>query len=60
MTEQVPVGHTPDRGLTITLSTPLRDVSYFLNMAMQIDDRRTHEADLLRHYLDVKDARATS
>ena len=22
MTEQVPVGHTPDRGLTITLSTP--------------------------------------
>ena len=48
-----------DWGL-ITLSTPLRDVSYFLNMAMAIEDRREHEEDLLRHYLDVKNASATT
>src|SRR4030095_5993470 len=48
-----------DWGL-ITLSTPLRDVSYFLNMAMQPEDRRKHEADLLRHYLEVKDVSGTT
>jgi aminoglycoside phosphotransferase (APT) family kinase protein len=48
-----------DWGL-ITLSTPLRDVSYFINMAMSIEDRRAHEVDLLRHYLDVKDASKTT
>ena len=35
----------------INVSTPMRDVSYFLNMAMSIDDRRLHDRDLLRHYL---------
>ncbi|HUP72335.1 MAG TPA: phosphotransferase [Acidimicrobiales bacterium] len=36
----------------INVSTPMRDVSYFLNMAMSIEDRRRHERDLLRHYLE--------
>ena len=40
----------------INVSTPMRDVSYFLNMAMGIEDRRTHERDLLRHYLDRRSA----
>lgn len=38
----------------IMLSTPIRDVSYFLTMAMDVEDRRTHERDLLRHYLDAR------
>jgi aminoglycoside phosphotransferase (APT) family kinase protein len=38
----------------IMLSTPLRDVSYFLTMAMNVDDRRAHEHDLLRHYLGAR------
>jgi aminoglycoside phosphotransferase (APT) family kinase protein len=37
----------------INVSTPMRDVSYFLNMSMSIDDRRAHERDLIRHYLSV-------
>ena len=41
----------------INVSTPLRDVSYFLIMALSIEDRRHHERDLLRHYLDVRAAR---
>ena len=40
----------------IHLDQPLRDVSYLLQMAMQPDDRRAHEHDLLRHYLDVRTA----
>ncbi len=40
----------------INVTTPLRDASYFVNMAMQIEDRRTHEQDLLRHYLDARRA----
>ncbi len=36
----------------ICLSTPLRDVSYFLQMAMQPGDRRASEKHLIRHYLD--------
>jgi aminoglycoside phosphotransferase (APT) family kinase protein len=40
----------------IMVSTAMRDVSYFLTMAMSIDERRTHEADLLRHYLDARRA----
>ena len=38
----------------INVGAPMRDVSYFLTMAMSIDDRRVHERDLLRHYLDVR------
>jgi hypothetical protein len=37
----------------IKVSTPMRDVSYFLTMALSIDDRRTHERELLHHYLDI-------
>jgi len=40
----------------IHLDQPLRDVSYFLQMAMQPDDRRAHEIELLRHYLGVRAA----
>ena len=42
-----------DWGL-VMVSTPMRDVSYFLTMAMDVDDRRAHEVDLLRHYLDAR------
>ena len=42
-----------DWGLVV-VSTPLRDVSYFLNMSLSIEDRRAGERDLLRHYLDVR------
>ena len=42
----------------VSLGTPLRDVSYFLAMALSIEDRRRHERDLLRHYLDVRAAGA--
>jgi len=52
-----------DRGRTgfldwgiISLGTPLRDVSYFLAMALSIEDRRRHERALLRHYLAVRNA----
>ena len=38
----------------INVNTPMRDVGYFLTMAMQVEDRRAHERDLLRHYLDVR------
>jgi hypothetical protein len=54
-----------DRGRTgfldwgiISLGAPLRDVSYFLAMALSIEDRRRHERELLRHYLDVRRAGA--
>jgi len=40
----------------ITVSTPLRDLSYFLTMAMSIDDRRANERALIEHYLDVRRA----
>ncbi len=40
----------------INRGTPMRDVSYLLTMAMSPDDRRNHERDLLRHYLDVRRA----
>jgi hypothetical protein len=52
-----------DRGVTgfldwgiISTGTPLRDVSYFLTMALDIEDRRAHERDLLSHYLAVRAA----
>ncbi len=37
----------------IQQSTPLRDVSYFLTMALDVEVRRAHESDLLRHYLSL-------
>ena len=42
-----------DWGL-LNISTPMRDVSYFLTMSMLADERRKHEGDLLQHYLDVR------
>ena len=42
-----------DWGL-LNVSTPMRDVSYFLTMSMLADERRAHERDLLQHYLDVR------
>ena len=41
-----------DWGMT-TLSTPLRDLSYFICMTLTVADRRGHERDLIRHYLDL-------
>jgi hypothetical protein len=38
----------------INVTTPLRDASYFINMALQIEERRTHERALLRHYLAAR------
>jgi aminoglycoside phosphotransferase (APT) family kinase protein len=56
-----------DRGRTgfldwgiINVSSPMRDVSYFMTMAMGIEDRRTHEQALLRHYLEVHNAIAAT
>jgi aminoglycoside phosphotransferase (APT) family kinase protein len=40
----------------INVSTPMRDVSYFLNMAMAIEDRRAYDRELIRHYLDCRNA----
>jgi hypothetical protein len=42
-----------DWGMT-TVSSPLRDVSYFLTMAVDTEDRRRMQRDLLQHYLDVR------
>jgi hypothetical protein len=39
----------------INVTTPLRDASYFITMALQIEDRRAHERDLLRHYLAARE-----
>jgi hypothetical protein len=41
-----------DWGLS-RVSTPLRDVSYFLTMSVSIDERRAHERALLQGYLDA-------
>lgn len=40
----------------INITTPLRDAGYFLTMALQPDDRRAHEVDLLKHYLTARRA----
>jgi Ser/Thr protein kinase RdoA (MazF antagonist) len=40
----------------VNVNTAMRDVSYFLTMAMSIEDRRAYERDLLRHYLDLRRA----
>jgi aminoglycoside phosphotransferase (APT) family kinase protein len=41
----------------INVTTPIRDAGYLLTMAMQPEDRRTHQEALLRHYLDVRRAK---
>jgi len=40
----------------IVVSTPLRDLSYFINMSLSVEDRRSHDRELIRHYLDVRRA----
>lgn len=40
----------------IVVSTPLRDVSYFLQMALSVADRRSEERRLLAHYLAARRA----
>jgi len=40
----------------VRVGAAMRDVGYFLTMAMSIEDRRAHERDLLHHYLDVRRA----
>ena len=40
----------------INVNTPMRDISYLMTMAMSIEDRRAHERDLLRFYLDLRRA----
>jgi aminoglycoside phosphotransferase (APT) family kinase protein len=40
----------------VTVSTPMRDVGYFLTMAMDVEERRSHQVELLRHYLEVRRA----
>jgi len=42
-----------DWGL-IVVTTPLRDLSYFLCMSLSIEDRRRYERDLILHYLEVR------
>lgn len=37
---------------TACLAPWAHDVSYFLGSALTVEDRRSHERDLLRHYLD--------
>lgn len=41
-----------DWGLS-RVSTHLRDVSYFLTMSVDVEDRRKHERDLIQGYLDA-------
>lgn len=40
----------------IHVGSAMRDVSYFMTMAMDPPVRRAHERDLLRHYLDTRAA----
>jgi hypothetical protein len=40
----------------INVNTPMREVSYFLNMAMDIGERRAHQTDLIVHYLEARRA----
>jgi aminoglycoside phosphotransferase (APT) family kinase protein len=40
----------------INYTTPMRDVSFFMNMALATEDRRIHEQDLLRLYLEIWNA----
>ena len=41
----------------ITLADPMRDVSYFLCMALDVEVRRSYERELIQHYLDARSAR---
>ncbi len=36
---------------TMTYASPARDLAYFLGNSLTTDDRRTHEQDLIDHYL---------
>ncbi len=36
------------------IGTPMRDLSFFLTMGLESDDRRRDERDLIQHYLDVR------
>ncbi len=40
----------------VVVTTPMRDVSYFLSMGLSVEDRRHWDAELIRHYLDVRRA----
>jgi hypothetical protein len=40
----------------INVNTPMREVSYFMTMAMDVDERRRHQEELLRHYLAARRA----
>ena len=42
-----------DWGL-MAVAPPMRDVSYFISLQLTPEDRRPVEADLVRHYLDVR------
>jgi hypothetical protein len=42
-----------DWGL-IQLGTPMRDVGYFITMALSPENRRAHERDLIKHYLKAR------
>mgnify|MGYP000848373821 CR=1 FL=1 len=42
-----------DWGL-IQLGTPMRDVGYFITMALSPENRRAHEQDLIRRYLEAR------
>jgi Phosphotransferase enzyme family len=44
----------------INVTTPMRDVSYFVNLALSTEDRRAHERDLIRHYLEIWNSEGTS
>ena len=44
-----------DWGMT-KIGTPMRDLSFFLTMGIESDDRRRDERDLIRHYLEVRHA----
>lgn len=38
---------------TTTVASPLRDVSYFIGAGLHVEERRTHEEDLVRLYHDT-------
>lgn len=38
---------------TVTWGPGAADLAYFLGGSLEVDDRRRHEQDLVRHYLDV-------